>query len=104
MFTVVETPVYSRKAEDLLSDDEREAIAAFVSRNPAAGSLVKGSGGVRKLRWARLGTGKSSGVRIIYYNRLASGEIWLLALYAKSERATLAANELRLIKEAIERG
>jgi hypothetical protein len=64
---------------------------------------VRGSGGVRKVRWARSGAGKSGGVRVIYYNQLQSEEIWLLTLYAKNERSTIPAHELRVIKEAIER-
>lgn len=103
MFTVVETPVYSRKAGRLLTEDEREEIAAFVSLNPTAGSVVRGSGGVRKLRWAPFGIGKSGGIRVLYYNGLQREEIWLLALYAKNERATIPAHELRLTKEALER-
>ncbi len=103
MFTVIETPVYSRKAEGFLSEDEREEFAAFISQNPTAGSVVRGSGGVRKIRWARAGSGKRGGVRVIYYNQLQHAEVWLLTLYAKNERSTIPAHELRLIKEAIER-
>jgi hypothetical protein len=107
VFTVIETPVYSRKAEALLSDSEREDFAVFISRNPTAGSVVRGSGGVRKVRkvrWARTGSGKSGGVRVIYYNMLEEEEVWLLTLYAKNEKSTIPGHELKLIKEAIERG
>ena len=70
VFTVIETPVFFRKAEGLLSEEEREEFAAFISQNPTAGSVVRSSGGVRKVRWARAGGGKSGGVRVIYYNQL----------------------------------
>ncbi|XOV85705.1 MAG: type II toxin-antitoxin system RelE/ParE family toxin [bacterium] len=103
MFTVIETPVFSRKAEGLLTEDERGDFASFISLNPTAGSVISGSGGVRKVRWMRPGTGKSGGVRVIYYNQLANNEIWLLTLYAKNTRETIPAHELRLIREAIER-
>ena len=102
-FTVIETPVYSRKTEALLSDSEREDFAVFISRNPTAGSVVRGSGRVRKVRWARSGAGKS-GVRVIYYSMLKEEEVWLLTLYAKNERSTIPGHELKLIKGAIERG
>ena len=82
--------------------DEREAVAAFISANPMSGSVVRGTGGVRKVRWAQQGKGKSGGSRIIYYNRLANGEIWLLTIYAKGDRSTIPAHELRLIKEKID--
>jgi hypothetical protein len=75
----------------------------FIAQNPRAGSVVRGSGGVRKVRWAREGSGKSGGARVIYYNRLDNGEIWLLTLYAKSDRSTIPAHELRMIKEVIDR-
>ena len=103
VFTVIETPVFTKKAADLLSEVEREEFAAFISQNPTSGSVVKGSGGVRKIRWARSGSGKSGGVRVIYYNMVDDEEVWLLTLYAKNERSTIPAHELRLIKEAIER-
>ncbi len=103
MLTVIETRTYSRKAEGLLNEDEREEFAVFISQNPSAGSVVRGSGGVRKIRWARTGSGKRGGVRVIYYNQLHHEEVWLLTLYAKTERSTIPAYELRLIKEAIER-
>ena len=60
--------------------------------------------GVRKVRWARSGSGKSGGVRVIYYNMLEEEEVWLLTLYGKNERSTIPGHELKLIKEAIERG
>ena len=104
VFSVIETPIYSRKAEALLSDSEREEFAVFISRNPTAGSVVRGSGGVRKVRWARTGSGKSGSVRAIHYNMLEEEEVWLLTLYAKNERSTIPGHELKLIKEAIERG
>ena len=102
MYTVIETPVYSHKVAGILAADEREAVAAFISANPMTGSVVRGSGGVRKVRWAQQGRGKSGGARIIYYNRFANGEIWLLTIYAKVDRSTIPAHELRLIKETID--
>lgn len=104
MYTVIETPVYSSKAGGVLAEDERDAFAAFIASNPLAGSVVRGSGGVRKVRWAQKGGGKSGGARIIYYNRLANEEIWLLTIYAKGDRPTVPAHELKVIKEAINRG
>ena len=64
--------------------------------------MVPGSAGVRKVRWSRKGTGKRGGVRVVYFNRLASGEIWLLLIYAKSARDTIPANVLKQLKQEIE--
>ena len=76
----------------------------FTSQNPTSGAVISGSGGLRKIRWSRPGVGKSGGVRVIYNNQLERDEIWLLTLYAKSERSTIPAHELNLIREAIEHG
>jgi hypothetical protein len=65
--------------------------------------VVKGSGGVRKIRWARQGGGKSGGVRVIYYNRLARGEVVLIFLYAKNEFESVAGEKLKELKNAIEK-
>ena len=76
----------------------------FISQNPTSGAVISGSGGLRKIRWSRPGVGKSGGVRGIYNNQLDRDEIWLLTLCAKSERSTIPAHELNLIREAIEHG
>jgi hypothetical protein len=69
---------------------------------PDAGDVITGSGGVRKIRWSRKGTGKRGGVRVVYFNRLANGEIWRLLIYAKSARDNVPANVLKQLKQEIE--
>ena len=103
VYTVIETPVYSNKVGGILTDDERDSFAVFIASNPHAGSVVRGSGGVRKVRWAQQGRGKSGGARIIYFNQIENGEIWLLTIFAKGDRSTIPSNELKVIKEAIDR-
>lgn len=78
------------------------AFAAFLADNPEAGDVIQGSGGLRKVRWSRSGSGKSSGVRVIYFTRNAAGEIVLLVLYAKSERDSMTAKQLLEIKHALD--
>jgi len=102
MFTVVETPTFVRLAGDCWSDENRISFISFIAANPDAGDVVPGSGGLRKVRWGRAGSGKRGGVRVIYYNRLAIGEIWLLLVYGKSVRDNIPAHVLRQIKEEIE--
>jgi hypothetical protein len=70
--------------------------------NPEAGDLIKGSGGVRKMRWSGSGRGKRGGIRVIYYCRLQQGQIWLLTAYAKNVRDTISAAVLRKIKEELD--
>jgi len=69
--------------------------------HPTAGDVIPATGGVRKIRWVRKGSGKRGGVRVIYYNRLEKGEIWLLSIYAKSAVETIQPHVLKAIKEEI---
>lgn len=101
MFTVIETLTFSKLAADYWTEEERGEFAAWLAANPEAGNVVPGSGGVRKVRWSRKGSGKRGGVRVIYYNRLVHGEIWLLLLYAKSAQEEIPAHVLKTIKEEI---
>ena len=102
MFTVIETPTFLRLASDCWNDEDRMSFITFIAANPDAGDVVPGSGGVRKARWRCAGRGKRGGVRVIYFNRLAHGEIWLLLVYGKSVRENIPAHVLRQIKEEIE--
>jgi hypothetical protein len=83
--TVVETPMYLRAAEALYSEADREEIVRTIAAYPEAGDLMPGTGGYRKLRFARSGMGKRGGARVVY---LYGGEdlpIFLITVYAKSE-------------------
>ncbi|MBL4821806.1 MAG: type II toxin-antitoxin system RelE/ParE family toxin [Gammaproteobacteria bacterium] len=99
----IETRTFSKLLSNYLSDDEYRGLQAFLLQNPDAGSVVRGSGGIRKVRWSRDGKGKSGGVRVIYYWEKSDSEIWMLTIYAKSERATISGHELKRIWEAINR-
>ena len=66
MLTVVETPLFQRQWPLYLTEEERGAFAAYIAERPTAGEVVPESGGIRKVRWGRAGSGKSGGVRIIY--------------------------------------
>ena len=93
MLAVAETTEYIRRAEKLLGDDERRDIVSHLAKHPKAGELMEGTGGVRKLRWARGGRGKSAGVRVIYYVHSDAMPLYLLTLFAKNERANLSKAE-----------
>ena len=68
------------------------------SRNPEAGPIIPGSGGVRKLRWAPRGRGKRGGLRVIYYARARAGVIWMLTVYSKGVMENIPAHVLRQIR------
>ncbi len=74
MLTVIETPMFQRHQSSVWTDGERNEFIDWIALNPIAGDVIAHSGGVRKVRWSRHGMGKSGGARVIYYNRLTSGQ------------------------------
>ncbi|WP_242464729.1 type II toxin-antitoxin system RelE/ParE family toxin [Halorhodospira abdelmalekii] len=97
----IETSTFSKLLPKYLTDDEYRALQSLLMQRPEAGAVIKGSGGVRKVRWAPSGSGKSGGVRVIYYWKKSDDEVWMLTLYQKSERSTILGHALRQIAEAI---
>jgi hypothetical protein len=102
MLTVVESPIFQRLWPRYWDEDERAEFATFMALNPEAGAVIRGSGGVRKVRWAREGSGKSSGVRVVYVTRNDAGEVYLLTLYAKSKSANISLETLKEIRRVLE--
>ncbi len=102
MFTVIETPLFQRQWPLYWREEERGEFAAFLAAYPDAGDVVPGSGGIRKVRWHREGSGKSGGVRVIYFTRSSAGELVLLTLYAKSKLDNLTGQQLKEIRRALE--
>lgn len=98
VLTIAETSTFQRLWPAYWTEEERAEFAAYLAQFPEIGDVVKGAGGVRKVRWSRKGGGKSGGVRVIYYKRLANGEIVLLFLYAKNEFDSIAADKLKELK------
>jgi hypothetical protein len=98
MQTVVETPQYLKAAEAIFSEAERQAIVTAVAMNPDCGDVIPGTGGFRKMRFGRSGTGKRGGARVIYIFRDDRFPAFLVTAYAKSEKRNLSqaeANQLR---------
>jgi mRNA-degrading endonuclease RelE of RelBE toxin-antitoxin system len=102
MFIFIETKLFTRLADERLSDDDLSRLQVYLNENAEKGDIIRGSGGVRKLRWAAAGRGKRGGLRIIYYLRSKQGEIWLLTLYAKNEAESISGPILKKIKEEID--
>jgi hypothetical protein len=101
--SVIELPGYRRRADELLSNDEQEAIVDLIAYEPTCGDLIPGTGGLRKVRVGRAGSGKRGGARVIYYFYTADFPVHLIALYAKNEKGDLSAKEKKkfaaLVKE-----
>lgn len=88
--TVVETPEFLSAASKLMSEEERALLVDYLAYNPAAGDLIPGTGGVRKLRSGLKGRGKRGGARVVYFHHNAGMPLFALTAYAKNERADLS--------------
>lgn len=104
MYSFIETKLFTRLVSEYLSDDEYADLQRTLMRNPEAGSIIPGSGGIRKLRWGVAGRGKRSGIRIVYYAKVSEGVIWMLTLYAKNVSENIPAHILKQIKKEIDDG
>ena len=102
LFTVVETPTFTRLWPDYWDEDERGEFVAWLVENAEAGTVIPGSGGCRKVRWKRAGAGKRGGVRVIHYNRLADGAIYLLLIYSKGVRDDIDLATLNRIRRTLD--
>ena len=102
MISFVETKLFTRLVQEYLSDDEYFKLQQQLLTDPEAGSVIPGSGGVRKFRWGVAGRGKRGGLRVIYFLRTRQGQIWMLTLYAKNEAESIPAHVLRQIKDEID--
>ena len=100
-YEFIESSLFAKFVYDYFTEDEYIAFQQFLMEQPDAGAVVRGSGGVRKLRWSRSGVGKSGGVRVCYYLRDAAGQIFLLVIYAKTVRASIPGALLKKLKEAL---
>jgi hypothetical protein len=93
MHGVVETSGYLKDAEAIFTTQEREAMVTTIASDPECGEVMQGTGGVRKMRVGRGTRGKSGGARVIYIHHDASHPIFLLAAFAKNEKANLTKAE-----------
>ena len=102
MLTVVETPLFQKQWPLYWSEEQRGEFAAYIAEYPDAGDVAPESGGIRKVRWGRAGSGKSGGVRVIYFMRSVEEELVLLTLYSKAKTDNITGAKLKEIRRAIE--
>jgi hypothetical protein len=96
--TILQLPKFKADATELIGADGIEAVATYLIDHPAAGDVIPGSGGVRKLRWAAKGKGKRSGAPIIYLYVVIAA-IYLIRCYAKNVKTDLTADEKKQLRQ-----
>jgi len=99
----VELPAFSRHRASYLDDAAFGKLQEALMRNPEAGDVIEGTGGLRKLRFAdsRRGKGKRGGLRIVYYWWVSGAQFWLYTLYDKDEMDDLTTRERKALKGAL---
>ncbi len=97
MQTIVELPEYKKQVQKHLSKSDSDLLINYLAEHPKAGDVIQGTGGIRKLRWAKSGSGKSGGVRVVYYYHNESMPLFLLSLFGKNEKANLTNAERNLL-------
>lgn len=102
LITVVELTPFIRQADKIWSDGEGEAFIDHIARNPEAGDIIPGTGGVRKIRWTRKGIGKRGGARVIYFYYHKDAPLYLIAAYAKAQQEDMSPDEKKVITTLVE--
>ena len=100
---IVETKLFTKLIQNLMSDDEYRKLQEALVNRPSMGVIVKGTGGLRKIRWKLEGRGKSGGVRVIYYWMVEAEQIYMLYGFSKKEQENLTSAQKKLLKQIVER-
>ncbi len=97
----LETPIFTQSIQVLLGDEEFRHLQVALLLRPEQGPLIRGSGGLRKLRWSAPGRGKRGGVRVIYYWHPGDAAFYLLFAYAKGTRDDLSSAQARALRRLV---
>lgn len=101
LFTFIDLPSFN--TDGVLNEDEYRELQIALLENPRLGPVISGTGGLRKVRWAPKGQGKSGAARVIYYNRSEkSGRIYMVYIFPKNVSSNLSDSQKRQLKQLIE--
>ena len=100
---IVETLIFTKLIRELMSNDEYKDLQEALVNRPDLGDLIQGSGGLRKVRWKLKGSGKSGGVRVIYYWVVNDDHIRMLYVYPKGKQENITKHQLEQLKAIVER-
>ena len=96
---IAETSLFTKEIIKLLSDDEYKKLQNHLVEHPKSGDVIKGSGGLRKLRWKIEGRGKSGGIRNIYYYTEEKHLILMIFVYPKSKTSDLSPKQIEMLRK-----
>jgi len=97
--TVCEAEEFLARAEKVWSADDRAEFVDFIALHPEAGDLIPGTGGIRKVRWTKPGSGKRGGVRVIYYYYDTTVPLYLVTMFAKNQKSDLNPADKKALAE-----
>ena len=100
---IIETQAFTRRIDALLTAEEYRQLQLQLVARPLGGTLIPGSGGLRKLRWAATGRGKRGGLRVIYYYAVSPQQLLLLFVFAKNEGSDLTLEQRQQLRAIVER-
>ena len=98
----IEVSTFTERVEELLDEDSYARLQIYLTDRPTVGSVIAGSRGLRKVRWAAKGHGKRGGVRVIYYWHVTPEMITFLDIYPKNEKENLSKREISLLNLLLE--
>ena len=93
----VETPIFTKIMTRLIDDDDYRSLQIALMLRPEQGPIIRGAGGLRKVRWAKAGSGKRGGLRVIYYWAPTEGAFYMLYAYSKNEQEDLTPAQARVL-------
>lgn len=101
----VELPPFERHRASYLDDETFREFQGMLLRNPEAGAVIQGTGGLRKVRFAdsRRGKGTRGGIRVVYYWWLGGAQFWLFTLYGKDVQDDLTSEQKKALKQLLDR-
>lgn len=98
MKTVVETSLFEKKSNKIWETSEKEDFIVWIAEHYLTGDVIPNTNGLRKVRWTYSGKGKRGGTRVIYFNYIEDGEVWLLDIYSKNDKANISSSAIEKLQ------
>ena len=100
---IIETSVFTRQVRKRLTNEEYRHLQNALLKRPNLGTVIRGSGGLRKMPWSMQGRGKRGGVRVIYYWAVQQNQLLMLLIYPKNVQDNLTPDQLKMLRKIVKR-